>query len=344
MPSMLASIFSVLFSLSIVFQLSQIVDGIVLGFLGVFTLLFLIANENLKVKHVRNLLNKNNKSLVPFALTFVISMTLSCIGVYFWTNTTQEVNNTIAIDSSVKSTEIKTEYLNKINVLTSEEFESTKQYKTISNSLNWWKTRKAANITERKEIRSKILNFQNKIDAERKNFNLNKEEKIRNVKSIMFANMDELKTDKEVKISSVDRNNAITIIFIIMVFITEIGIIVLNVDMAKLTRLSDEFVESPLAQNYMVGRKILTSLYLSMDTEDKMVNINQAKYSPALHKLEWDDTKKWTETKKLYNLLINIGILDTGDMRGRVLWNNVLLSEKDAYKKFDNYYNVLMSI
>lgn len=82
LSALVASIFSVLFSLSIVLELANIVNGIVLIFLTIFTVLFLITNERIKVQQLKNVYKGSKKSILPFMVTFVISIVLSSIGIY----------------------------------------------------------------------------------------------------------------------------------------------------------------------------------------------------------------------------------------------------------------------
>ena len=100
----IASVFSVIFALSIVFELRNIVSGFVLAFLIVFIVLFLILNEKLKVENVRKLYKGNKKGIIPFGLTFVISVTLSSIGIYLWTNKSMDAK--IEVSESTISQEI----------------------------------------------------------------------------------------------------------------------------------------------------------------------------------------------------------------------------------------------
>src|SRR6056297_140797 len=72
-----ASVFSVIFAMSIVHQLKDHVEIWLVGILSVFIAFFLIVNEVIKVKSIKNVHNGNNKALLSFIFSFVISIALS---------------------------------------------------------------------------------------------------------------------------------------------------------------------------------------------------------------------------------------------------------------------------
>ena len=348
-PALIASIFSVLFSLSIVVELSNIVNGIVLAFLAVFTALFLIMNERIKVKEIKQFYSGKKLALIPFVITFLISVFMSSLGVYLWTNKSFKANQQIASNNIEKITEIKSDYFNQISELESKVFEDTKEYETFQEDLKFWKTRRAANVKERSNHRKEVKNIQNKIEKAKENFNQKIESKINILNNRMNTEIDLINNTTDIQKSNINRNDNISMIFLIMILITEIGIIILNKDVAKHQLKIDVLVNSKQAENFVIARKVLETLYLSKPVND-VVNLLHALYSPVLVKLNWDDTKKFKEVKKLYNTFINIGILDSKttmietNKGGKVPQNKIVLNESEAFIKFDNYFEKLLNI
>ena len=92
-PATIANIFSVIFSTSIIMELRGIVNGYVLILLSVFIILFLIQNEIIKVKEIRKVFAGSKNALLPFSITFIISVCLATIGMYFFTNKAAEIKD-----------------------------------------------------------------------------------------------------------------------------------------------------------------------------------------------------------------------------------------------------------
>lgn len=347
-PANIASVFSVLFSLSIVVELSNIVEGSVMFILGIFTVIFLLLNERIKVVEIKKFYAGNKKAVVPFLITFMISLALSSIGIYFWVNKTIDIKNQSNTEYVTKIAEINKDYNNQINNLkVSNVFEGTTEYKDLHESLQYWKTRRPANLEERNLIRENIQTIESKISDAKLVFNTSLENQIAELKQLQSNDISIVENSNNNIVSTIDSNNQITIIFLIMIVLTELGIVILNKDVAKIENRFEELTNTKLANNYLIGRKVLISLYLSANKQGT-VNMLQALYSPVINKLTWSDEKKWSETKKLYNMLINVGILSDGKVRVRngkqIMYNNIELPENKALKIFDNYYDKILSL
>lgn len=348
LPANIASIFSVLFSLSIVVELSNIVNGMILALLGVFTILFLLFNEKIKVREIKNFYGGNRKAIYPAIITFLISLSLSSIGIYFWVNKTMEIQTEVTTNNVEEITDIKKDYNQKISKLRNEnDFYSTTEYDNLSESLNYWKTRRPANIEERALIRENINDIEKQIYSAKESHGKDLDLKINELKELQANDISLVETKGNNKLATINNNNNITMIFLIMIVLTELGIVILNKDVAKIETRFEEITNSKLANSYMIGRKVLLSLYLSAN-KNGTVNMLQALYSPVINKLEWEDQKKWNEVKKLYNMLINVGILSDGKVKvknnKKVMYNNLELSESKALKKFDEYYDKILSL
>lgn len=349
MIAMIGSIFSVIFSLSIVFELKRVVDGYVLAFLIVFVVIFLILNEKYKVDNIRRVYKGNKKNILSFGVTFLISVTLSSIGIYLWTN--KSFDSKLENDKQTVTQEflIKDSYQSQINEVKNREFSETTLYTELKESIDYWKTRKAADIDERNDIRKEVKVAENKLEQERAAFNRDKNDDIVRLESMRDAELTKVNTLSTNNLKTIDFNTKISYIFLIMILITELGIIILNKEMAEVEEKVSQFVNSDMAKKYLLARKVLTSLYLTKDKDNK-TSITHALYSAPVQKMNASDDKKWNAVKSFYNLLINLGILDDGEVKKSnkekksILVNTILLDEKTAMDTLDNYYNKLLSL
>lgn len=346
-PALIGSFFSVLFSLTIVVELYNIVNGFVFFVLLIFTILFLVFNETIKLREIKKTFKGNKFSIIGFLFTFMVSVSLSSIGIYFATNKSLEIENKIVNNKAEKIANLETEFLNKISTIQLNKFESTTEYKILKDNLTYWKNKKSATLEERTEIREHIRNIESDIKTNRTLFNESIKLKIDDLKSVKDLKLKEIETLYLTELNNISYNNVITYIFLIIIMITEIGIIIMNIDVAKYELSLEEFINSKQAQNYMITRNVLLSLFLVKNNND-MVSILNAQCSPVLNKLNWSDDKKWSEVKKLYNLFIHLGILSEGEIEmikgKKILTNRFMMNEEEAFNKFDTYFNQLLSI
>ena len=337
-PALIASIFSVLFALSIIIELSNVVSGIALILTGVFIVLFLIQNEIFKVKEIKKVFKGNKPALIPFAITFILSVSLSTIGIYFWTNKTQSITDNINIEKSIL---IKTKnqfYNNKIDSIQNIKYESTPEYNSLIKTLDYWKSRRAMDIDELKSIRANIKDIEHKIDNGRNNHITGVNSKVDRYNKLLADELKVIDTKTAKTKNTSSTNNFISYIFFTLILVTEFAIIILNKNIANEEIRLDEFSNNDVSKLYIVGRNILESLYMTQ--KNSSVNINNAKYSYA----NKDNILAWEEISSLYNNYIQIGILDSGELVNNVLTNKLLLSEGDALIKFDAYFEKMFKI
>lgn len=346
--ALIASVFSVIFALSIVFELRNIVSGVVLVFLVVFIVLFLILNEKLKVENVRKLYKGNKKGIIPFGVTFLISVTLSSIGIYLWTNNSMDAKIEVTESTISQEILIQKSHQNKIDGINATKFSDTDQYIELKESIAWWKNRRAANVDERAEIRTTIETKENELAEARDIFNTKKVNQIGEINKMMNVEILKLKTVSNNDLSMINFQDKISYIFLIMILITELAIVVLNKEMAETEIEKNDIINTAQAKKFLLARKVLLSLYLTKGLDNK-TTITHALYSQPVEKMNISKDKKWDSVKNLYNLFINLGILDSGELvktknKKRVLCNTFLLEETEAMERFDNYYNKLLTI
>jgi len=333
-PAIIASLFSVLFALSITLELKSLVSGVVLFFLIVFIILFLILNEVIKVKMIKRSFNSVKSAIIPFVITFILSCSLSSIGVYFWTNKTVEIKDNSIIEKTISINDIKQKYNSDILNLNNQTFEDSKEFETLQIDLNYWKTRRPANVDERADIRKKIDAIQNRINVQRDKYNINKQTSLKQINDLMTQEIQITEATFNSSTNKMNRNNFVSYIFFILIIITEFAIIILNKILVEKENKLTSFLDSEHVQRYLIERNMLISLYMTAN-ENNVTNINKAKYSPV----NSNNVLEWNEITAMYNRFISLGILSNTQTVDNVLTNNIDLREEQALILFDSYYD-----
>jgi hypothetical protein len=344
LPPLLANIFSVLFATSIILELKDIVSGWVMVLLTVFISLFLIQNEITKVKQIRNFFAGNKNSLIAFSITFIISVALSTIGMYFYTNKSTEIKDNSEISKNIEINELNNKYQILVSNVYSESFENTKEYEDINKVITYWKGRNAATKNERAEIRVRVEKFQNDLILARNAFKLNNDKKIENLNLSKENEKDLILSKYDKNINTTKTNDFISYIFLTLILITEFMTIVLNKTYMDKKNIVGQYIDSKFAQKYLIASNMLTSLYLS--AKDNVVNINMAKYG-------LNSDVQWEVIKEIYNNLIMLGILSEGEIKTytdekgdnkKILYNVLVMDETTAQKKLDSYFEKFFSV
>lgn len=347
-PAYSASLFSVIFSTSIVYEFKDSLGGLSLFIVGAFILSFMLINEALKIINIRKVYKGVKSSLLPFVFTFLISVCIASISIYYFTNKGQILTDNSKINKSIEVNKIEQKYGLKIDSLKNVNmFELTNEYKSLKNNLEYWQNRKAMTLDERNLINQNISSVQNDINKSKEIYNSNLNNNINELVNLKNKEIDILDNYHSKDINKIKTTNFLTWILIIIMLITEIGIIYLNKFIAEDEKNKDDFSKSPLAKKYVLGRYILETIYLHKD-ENNTTNINVAKYSYGLinNIQKWDGTtvEKWDELKGIYNLYISLGILDKGSVINDVLTNNVLMSNENALTMYDTHHEKFFSI
>ena len=349
----IASVFSILFAMSIVYELRNHVDSWLLIMLSIFISFFLIVNEVIKVRSIKAMYNNKLKSLLTFLFTFILSLSLSTIGIYLWVNKTDNINSESLITKAVESNDLKSDYRMQIESIRNNEFESSNQYKQLSEDLSFWRNRRAADVEERGYIRDNIVRIENQIQSNRKEYNDNQNLSISKLENELQSKLDIVDVKFTNQSKEVNKNNFLTYILLSLIIVVEFLIIYLNNNIAKVDTEFVQYTNNDIVKKYKVGRKLLESLFLTANRVVKddnctelITNINKAKYSYVnkLENLQWDDLIE------LYNLYIDLDILDRGFVKKKeesdetgVLTNKFQVENiESALKRYDQYYNVIL--
>lgn len=349
----IASVFSILFAMSIVYELRNHVDSWLLIMLSIFISFFLIVNEVIKVRSIKAMYNNKLKSLLTFLFTFILSLSLSTIGIYLWVNKTDNINSESLISKAVESNDLKSYYRMQIDSIRNNKFESTEEYNDLNKSLSFWKSRKATDLEERANIRENIIKIENQIQTNRKEYYDNQKLSISNLENELQSKLDIVDVKFTNQSKEVNKNNFLTYILLTLIIVVEFAIIYLNNNIAKVETEFIQYTNNDVVKKYKVGRKLLECLFLTSNrvvkddnSTELITNINKAKYS-HVNKLE---NLQWEDLIELYNLYIDLDILDRGFVKKKdesdengVLTNKFQVEDiESALKRYDQYYNVIL--
>jgi len=201
------------------------------------------------------------------------------------------------------------------------------------------KTRGTASIDERNKVRDNIYKLQEQINVSRETFNNNRLNEVELLNELMNNEIEVISVRYDNNMQKTDKNNFVSYIFLTLILITEFAIIILNKILSEKEIKFNEFLNSDFVKKYLVERNVLLSLFL-VAGKDSIVNINNAKYSPA----NVNNVLSWDEIRITYNTFITLGILETIDNDNKVLTNRIIVSEKEALNLFDKYYNTFLKI
>jgi hypothetical protein len=336
-PSVLSAFFSVFFSISIVLELKTIITGFELVLFGLFILFFLVYNEKIKFKELNQKFRNQKYNLFTLIFTFMISISLSTIGIYLWTNKTTQIKNNQNETVNIQTAELTKQYNSLITNIENKDINLFTEYQNEHNNLTTWKKRSALDMEERKLITSNIEKTQNNLLFIQANFNNKKQNEINRLKISLQSELQVLNIKNNNTIDNMRKNDFISYLFILLTLIVEFATINFNKELSKFQTEKNDMINSPLANTYKTYYKILYGIYTSK-TIDNMLDINDIKYSPA-------NTLQWNDTKVYFNLLNTLKVInicktneDTKQAKAKILMN-----ESDALNKLTEYFNRIIN-
>lgn len=322
--SIIASIFSVIFSLSILKELHRNVhETYLLIILGIFVILFLIYNEHHKVQELRKRFDNKSGSILIIIFTFIISLSLSSIGIYIWTDRSFDIRVENSLKTSSDKLDIDKQYAFIIDSIENTSFDTLTAYINLSENLSYWKGRSAASLDERVYLRSQVEKSQQELNNFIDNFNQDKKDKIKRYAELKINTIQNVSVKDRVNILASKRSFKITLIFIIMIILTEIMIISLAKEWVDIRKYNDSLLNQDILNQYITNHKIITEILSRKD----FINVNDIKFSPFS---PYDGNKQWEAVKNIFGFLKQIGIAD------------IEISKEDAQQKLKDYYENIL--
>lgn len=329
LQSLTASFFSVIFSLSIAKQLIGIVTTPILILLFIFTILFLLYNEDRKVKELRRQARGRNFSWFVIVFTLIISIGMSSMGIYLWTNKTFEKSISNDGKQQANISLIESDYNTKIDEIRSSSIE-TEEYVQLNKDIDWWKRRSPANLDERADRNNQISILQERRADILKHYSEQKNNQI----NLLIDEKNQKLAEIRITYTGVSRkltfDNYISLIFILLVLITEFVIINLQREIGRYYNETDS-----------IELKIIRDLLNQGMTKITIDDISYSKFA----NFEGDNNAKYKQSKKLFNLLLTLGILIDKKTEQKGIGENkkfipygTFISKKEATKKLRDYY------
>ena len=304
--SWVASFFSGIFSLSIVKEAStQIQDPIAFGLIFVFTILFLVYNEYIKVTELRKWFTDKKGSIPLIVCTFLITVSLSGIGIYFLTNHTVQTEITNDATQAQRNSAIAQKYNHVIDSLSNTQITQDATYVQLKSDLQYWHQRTAGDIEDRRQIREHIKDIETNLRRFEGNFSKKKEEAIQRYKEQKIVEENTVKISHSNVIKSVAKDNYISLIFFVAVLLTKFIIILLSKQYAAIRQKKREILSSTPAQNFYTQYKFLTEV-LSRKNEIKFDDIVFSPYFTFSKNKE----RRTKEVKAIYYLFGDLKLLN----------------------------------
>jgi hypothetical protein len=318
-----ASVFSVIFSLSIVREYTKQEDNVLLILvLILFTILFLIFNEYVKVRELRKLFSKKEGSKFIIIATFIISLIMSSTGIYLWTNKGNIMTNETTTFNDQETENIVNKYVSQIDSLRVLSFEGSNEFKRLDQELDFWMNRRAADLKDRAVITENISRVQKELSEYRKDFDQNQKERILLLQNKKDVELKKLEGNVKIQSRRIVRHNFITWIFLIMIVMTELLIIFLAKEFGYFISEEEKFMKKDIVKKFIIQYKILTENLLKKD----MINVNDVKSS------EFNPKKgNFEYMTKIMSLYVELNI-------------NSGKSLKEAQKVLCEYYDHLLKL
>jgi hypothetical protein len=305
--AVIASVFSVLFSLSILIELQKFVDRYVFLMSGVFLVLFVIYNEISKVWELQKWFRKQKSSMTALITTIVISFGMSLIGILFWINSTYDNEIKLSNHVAEKITDIDKKYqvlIDSVSKITLPEYEQ------ILLDLKFWKERRSDSKEQRDEILKNIRFLESKKIELSKSIDENRSLQKTVLISAKNNELSLLNTQEKNEGKKMNKNNLLSWIFFTMVLISEI--IIVNIQ----KQIVNMFDDNQRAIINVLKDCELRNLESISINEFKFNRFN--KYVKSYHDHSHNNDM-WEETKKDYNILVEVGIIDN---QGKVVKKN----------------------
>lgn len=324
--SITASFFSAIFSLSILFEAKkQIDEPFVFYLLFVFTILFLWYNESVKVSELRKKLSGKGGSIVLIIVTFFISISLSGIGIYLWTNKSLQNETINDKQLSQSSLSIESKYNILIDSIQSLSIINEPEYQRLKSDIKYWKNRAAFDLNERSQIRERIRNIESDLTSFSTSFEKKKENSILRFENQKQAEIKDVSTTFHNETKFISRSNSLSLIFFFVVLITKFVIILLAKEHATIEKRKLSILKSETASRFTSQYKFITD---TLSRKDK-IEFDDVVFSPYF-KFSKDEKKRTKEVKNIYYLF--------GDLK----INNAPV--KEAQEKLKNYYENIINL
>lgn len=303
------SFFSVLFSLSIIRELSSLgIESYLVIIFGIFLALLIIANEVIKVNRLILLFsnNRSTENIIVGSLTVILSIVVSLYGIYKFLDKTEVNKNQITLESNEIIIDTTNYFNTKIKEVESSLISDVEPFKSkyliYQNQLNQYnsdrdnyKNSTLNNNNLRvyyKEINEKIDVLNNNIINLNNEFDVYKTQEVSKLKTELSNIVTELETsNNEFESNFNNKNNIIIFLFMFFTLLTEFGIIFIsskisdvNVENLKVKEYNDNIIKNKIShikntkefKEFELYNNIIERL-LTVKTVNSSITLNEIK-------------------------------------------------------------------
>lgn len=307
----IASIFSILFSISLVVELQKTTTVLTLILSASFLVFTVVFVEWLKVTELSKRFKGGKANIWVIAFSFLFSLSVSTIGIWLWLNKSQDMQQ--VVDNGYNSSLLDIERTYKLKLDSVNNVGYSSEYNQVLTDLNYWKSRSASTTDERSLIRENILKLEDKRTALYNSSIKDKEGLKQSILQQKQAEINLLNSTSKGKQAGANKNLFISVVFFLMVGFVEFIII---------------FIQYRIATYYTVEQTGIIKMVKDFELRNlKTINVNKVKYS-KFHGIE-----DWEEVKLLYNLLIELNVV-----------NEEGIVQEKASTKISNYYLKINSL
>lgn len=335
LPNIIVSFFTTIFALSIVFEIRSITGEFMFYILTSFLTIILVFNEYFKNIELRNYFKRNGKGNVYLlTITFLLSVGLSVIGVYFWVDNSTKMdlvnvkneNNYIDSLNLALKKEVSNVYLKndiKNNQIYKQEYENLEFNK---NQIKFvWKEK------DRKPILEKITVIESNIRAIDLELKSNIKIEIEQLNKLNSDKVKAYKFEQEAQNKTNNNHKIITYIIIFLTLLNDFVAIVFAKKVAEKEMMKENFINSKEATDFLKYRKIVKSI-LMLKKPKSTIHISEL---VSITNLEFKEA-----SFLMFNILVNSKIAKVTDKS--VITISMKLDEGiEAFNDFyENYLNV----
>ncbi len=333
--SIIISFFTCVFSLSIVFELKESVQPVMFYVLSVFLAAFLIFNEYLKVQELVKFYTPNKQANIFILLiTFVLSIGLSVVGIYFWVNSTQQTELASNSRQQVVSDSLSTEQYKAVQDIEARySLIDNPSYKQEYSALEFQR-RQLKHVwkeVDRKPILANIQAIENNIRQISKDLEAKKNQAIKVLQNQYSTKLQTESKKADILTKNTKRNTVITYIMMFLTLLNDFVAIMGARKVAEATGKKEAFLASDMVVKYLDLRKRLKTFLMRKETGDKLYITEISKLNPDL---------EWNDVSMLFGILDTTKIIEvTEKSKGLFLMDRV-----QALKAFDQYFTEYFEI
>jgi hypothetical protein len=231
---------------------------------------------------------------------------------------------------------IESDYNSKIDSIYNLSISNNVHYLDLNKSLQYWKNRKASDITERAEIRNQIQTIESNLNNVINKFDDDKKQMVIGLDKMQKSELVLASVNTNIDSTTINKTLFLTSILIALTLFIKIFIIFIAYARAEQSKANNQLLNSELANRFKLFYSALKYFY-AIKGQNKTFYMNEfSKDIPFL-------VGKWeTETTHLVNFLINNKVIKI-DLNIKGDKGRILLPESEAIKLLTDSYNVMLS-